>query len=279
MPKLNLFQDSPFTELTDGIGFFEMRGGTIGWFVTPEATVVIDSQFEDTAGTFLNGIGEFGGGTQKILINTHHHGDHTSGNPVFDEAGYQIIAHERVPELQRQSAEDPENAEQQSFAETTFEDQLEIPIGRESMLLKYYGPAHTSGDSVIWLQDSNIVHMGDLIFNRIYPFIDREAGASISNWISILETVSDEADSETRFIFGHGNPEFGVTGTADDLLHMRDFLTELLEFTQSEIEAGKSLEEITRKESFDSFPDYVSPGDFLSLPRNLNVAYQELTED
>lgn len=275
LPKLKFFQDSPFTELRGGTGIFTMRGGTIGWFVSDDVTLAIDSQYAETAADFLNGIDTYGGGPETILINTHHHGDHTSGNGTFKESGYKIIAHERVPVLQRQSADDEDSV---VAAEETFAEQHELDLGNEMVHIKYYGPAHTSGDSVTWFREANVAHMGDLMFNRLYPFIDRGSGASIQNWITVLETVADEADSDTQFIFGHGNPEFGVTGTADDLLHKRDFLSKLLEFTQQEIDEGKSKEEIMETESFEEFPNFISPSDFLSLPRNLDVAYQELTE-
>lgn len=276
LPKLKLFQESPFTEMRGGVGIFTMRGGTIGWYASGDAIVAVDSQYADTAADFIEGVDSFGSGSETILINTHHHGDHTAGNGAFREAGYKIIAHERVPELQRQSADDEDAV---VAAEETFAEQHELDLGSESVHIKYYGPAHTSGDSVIWFREANVAHMGDLMFNRLYPFIDRDSGASIQNWITVLETVVDEADSDTQFIFGHGNPEFGVTGTANDLLHLRDFLTMLLEHTQQGIDAGKSREEITQLESFDEFPDFISPVDFLSLPRNLDVAYQELTEE
>ncbi len=275
LPKMNLFQDSPFTELRNGTGFFTMRGGTIGWYVSDDVTLAIDSQYAESAVNFIGGIGSFGGGSETILINTHHHGDHTSGNGEFRNSGYRIIAHEQVPVLQRRSAEDESSV---VAAEVTFREQMELDLGNEMVIVKHYGPAHTSGDSVIWFQEANVAHMGDLMFNRLYPFIDRGSGASIENWITLLETVVEETDSDTQFIFGHGNPEFGVTGTADDLLHKRDFLTKLLEHAQAGIDAGQSQEEITSIESFDEFPDFIAPSDFLSLPRNLNVAYQELTE-
>ena len=275
LPKLKLFQDSPFTELRGGTGIFTMRGGTMGWFVSDDVTIVIDSQYAQTAAEFLGGIDSFGGGPETILINTHHHGDHTGGNGTFREAGYKIIAHERVPVLQRQSADDPSTV---VAAEETFSEQHELDLGSEMVHIKYYGRAHTSGDSVTWFREANVAHMGDLMFNRLYPFIDRGSGASIQNWITVLETVEDESDSDTQFIFGHANPEYGPTGTADDLLHKRDFLTKLLEHTQEGLDAGRSREEITQVDSFEEFPDFISPSDFLSLPRNLDIAYQELTE-
>lgn len=117
------------------------------------------------------------------------------------------------------------------------------------------------------------------MFNRLYPFIDRGGGAMITNWITTLEKVVSEADSDTQFIFGHGNPEFGVTGTSDDLLHMRDFLSHLMEYTRQGIAEEKSKEELMDIESFDEFPNFISPSDFLSLSRNVDVAYRELTEE
>lgn len=276
LPEMKFFQDSPFTELRNGTGIFKMRGGTIGWYTSDDVTLAIDSQYAETAADFLGGIGSYGGGEETILINTHHHGDHTAGNGVFKEAGYKIIAHERVPVLQRQSADDASTV---VAAEETFSEQHELGLGNEMVHIKYYGRAHTSGDSVTWFREANVAHMGDLMFNRLYPFIDRGSGASIENWINVLETVVDESDSDTQFIFGHGNPEFGVTGTSEDLLRKRDFLSKLLEHTQEGIDAGLSKEEITNVESFEEFPDFISPSNFLSLPRNLDVAYAELTED
>ena len=275
LPRLKVFQNSPFTELRNGIGTFSMRGGTIGWMARPGFTVVVDSQYSETASDFLEGIFRFDGGPETVLINSHHHGDHVSGNGVFQDAGYRILAHEQVPVLQRRGADDPDGV---VAAEETYSDRMELDTGDETVVLKYYGNAHTGGDTVTWFENANIAHMGDLVFNRLYPFIDLDGGASISGWINLLETVADEADSGTIFIFGHGNPEFGITGGRDDLLHMRDFLTKVLEYTQQGLDAGRSRDEITQTESFQEFPGFISPSDFLSLPRNLNVAYRELTE-
>lgn len=271
-------QISPFTTLRENIGFFTGRGGTIGWFVTGDAIVAIDSQFQNSAEEFIRGIGEYGSGPSRILFNTHHHGDHVSGNGAFNSNNYQIIAHKIVPVLQRRTAELQGNLDSVVAADITFDEQYSIDLGSETIIAKYYGRAHTSGDSVIWFDNNNIAHMGDLVFNRWYPFIDRDGGALIQGWISLLETVSAEADSDTQFIFGHANSEFGVTGDRNDLLYMRDFLSKLLEHTQQGVNAGMSREEITSVNQFDEFPDHQSAGARLSLSANLDVAYLELTD-
>jgi len=61
-------------------------------------------------------------------------------------------------------------------------------------------------------------------------------------------------------------------------LHMRDFLSHLMEYTRRGIADGHSKEELMDIESFDEFPNFVSPSDFLSLSRNVDVAYRELTD-
>lgn len=271
--------EGPFYQIRNNLGYFSMRGGTIGWFVTEDTVVAIDSQYADTAAQFLEGVADYGSGPARVLFNTHHHGDHVSGNGTFAGNNYEIIAHENVPNLQRRQAEARGTLDDMTAAEITFSEEYVMSPGMETIRAKYYGNAHTGGDSVIWFENANVAHMGDLIFNRLYPFIDRDGGASIEGWINLLETVADEGDTETVYIFGHGNPEFGVTGNRDDILYMRDFLTHLLDFTASEIAAGKSREEILETTSFDLFPDHLSPSDFLSLPRNLDVAYRELTEE
>lgn len=272
-------QNGPFYPIRNEVGYFVSRGGTIGWFTDPDALVVVDSQFPETAVSFIDGIGEYGGGPEKVLYNTHHHGDHVGGNPQFFDEGFEIFAHHNVPDLQRSAAEAQGNEGSQVYADNTFGDLYVMDIGLEQIMAKHYGPAHTSGDSIIWFRNSNIIHMGDLVFNRLYPFIDMNGGASIQGWITLLESVVEESDSDTIFIIGHGLEDFGVTGDHSDLLLMRDFLSKLLEHTSKGLEEDKSREEITGIDQFEEFPNHISINPRLSLEANLNAAYDELTSE
>ena len=94
-----------FRELRNGVGIFVGRGGTIGWAITPDAVVVVDTQFPDTAGVCLQGIEQRSTRQIDAIINTHHHGDHVGGNAVFKPMAKTIVSHERVPGLQRAQAE------------------------------------------------------------------------------------------------------------------------------------------------------------------------------
>jgi cyclase len=271
------FQPEAFTPLRRNVGIFQGRGGTIGWLADSNAIVAVDSQFPGSANDFINGIKSYSDQNIDTLINTHHHGDHTAGNIAFRDLVKQIVAHENVPALQKSAAEAQDNEDEQVYPDVTYSDEWSLDTGDEMIRLNYYGNAHTGGDSVITFEKANIVHMGDLIFNRWYPFIDRPGGASVKNWINVLETVVNKTNSDTQFIFGHGNSEFGVTGDQSDVLVMRDFLSRLIEEVETGLSAGKSKDEIIQKEKFDEFPDHVSPGARLSLEANLSVAYDELT--
>lgn len=284
LPVHKLFalgQESPFKTLRRNVGTFVGSGGTIGWLVNNDAVVIIDSQFPESAQKCVTGLEEMTEIDFDMLINTHHHGDHTAGNSVFKQKVRRIVAHENVPDLQRASAEarGQEAMDAQTYADTTYETSWSEEVGDETVSLKYYGPAHTSGDSVIYFEKANVIHMGDLMFNRAHPFIDRGAGASISNWITTLETVADDYPADAIYIFGHGNSEYGVTGSKADLLVKRDFLSALLDYTQKGIDAGKSLEELKGVETLDGFEEFKAPGWRLPLSANIDVAYAELTEN
>ena len=93
-----------FKAVRRNIGTFTARGGTIGYLITPDAVVVVDSQFADTAPMLLDGLKRRTTRKIDVLINSHHHPDHTGGNKVLQPSVTKIVAHENVPALQRRQA-------------------------------------------------------------------------------------------------------------------------------------------------------------------------------
>jgi glyoxylase-like metal-dependent hydrolase (beta-lactamase superfamily II) len=266
-----------FFDIRGGVGYFTARGGAIGWFASPDGIVVVDSQFPDTAPLCLEGLKGKSPKGIDTLFNTHHHGDHTGGNKVFRPAVKKIVAHARVPELQKAAAVKNNNEAAQAYPDSTFPDTWKMTMGSETISAKHYGPGHTGGDIVVFFEKANVVHMGDLMFNRLHPFVDRAAGASIANWIKTLEQVGAAHGADASYIFGHGKEDLGVIGKEGDLMVFRDYLTAVLDTTRKGIQAGKSKEEIAKQETLDGFTEFFSPAPFLSLPKVLETAYDELT--
>ena len=145
------------------------------------------------------------------------------------------------------------------------------------MSARFYGPAHTSGDAVITFERANIVHMGDLMWNQRHPVVDRAAGASIRNWMKVLEETADDHGKDTVYIFGHANTGLPVAGSRDALRGFRDYLGALLAFVETQVKAGKSRDEVLAMRDplvgFESYGRFGQPG-----PRDaLTCAYDEVT--
>lgn len=266
------------TVLRRNTGIYSNRGGTIGWITTKDATLIVDSQFPDTAAELLSAIKKRRSAQIDALVNTHHHGDHTGGNEVLRPHTQLIVAHENVPTLQRNQARMRGGDEPVTTANVTFTDGWSLDLGDERVHARHHGPAHTSGDAVVTFEKANIVHMGDLIFNRVFPFIDAQSGANVRNWISLLQKVVDEHDNDTIYIFGHGQPSSGITGYKSDVLEHKRYLEALVAYVDNEINRGSPREEITGLATLSGFEDYVSFGPRLSLAANLEVVYDELTK-
>jgi cyclase len=264
--------ETSFDPLRGSVGIFTGRGGTIGMLVAPDAVVVVDTQFADTATIAFGNLQQMGKPKIDYLINTHHHGDHTSGNAVFRPAAAKHVAHRNVPALQKTQAAASKSDAPQAYADTTYDTTWSAKVGAETVSMKYYGPAHTSGDSVVTFQNANIVHMGDLMFYLRNPRVDRASGASIKNWIVTLESVTKDHPADTIYIAGHAKANLPVTVTRADLLKFRDYFSGLLGYVQKSIASGTSAAEIVKVAAVPGFADYEG-----SPEGTIQAAYDELT--
>lgn len=264
--------------LRRNVGIFTGRGGTIGWLATPEAGVVVDTQFPDTAQVCLDALAAKGRRQIDLLLNTHHHGDHTGGNGVFRPVTKRIVAHARVPALQKKAAAGQQGGAAPVVADTTFDSTWKADAGDEVVHAVHYGPGHTGGDAVITFEKAQVTHMGDLMFRERHPFIDRPAGASIRNWITTLERVAKDQPRDTIYIFGHAKDGAAVTGSAAQLHAFRDYLSAVLEFTSKGMKAGQSREAIAAAKVLPGFEAYQEAPPRLTLATVLGVAYDELSQ-
>ncbi len=265
-----------FEELRRGVGMFIGNGGTIGYLVNADGAIAVDSQFMNTAEICVKGLRERAPKGIEMLINTHHHGDHTGGNKAFRASAKHIICQENCLVWHKRVAEQANNVSDQAFADTTFGGSWSATFGDEKVWAHYHGAGHTSGDAVIFFEKANVVHGGDLLFRRIHPRIDGPAGASAVNWIKVLDRmVKDHAAPDTIFVFGHG-ADNNVKGAKADIVFFRDYLTAAVEHVRKGISAGSSKDEITKVAAVKGFETVTSFNPRLTLEGTLGSIYDEL---
>lgn len=266
--------------LTNNLGVFTEQGGTIA-FLIPEkgansGLVVVDSQFVNPAQHLVEALKKKSELPFDLLINTHHHADHTSGNIVFKGLVKHVLAHENSLANQKQVAEmaksNGKEIVEQYFPDTVFAADYQYKIGNETIKAHYFGAGHTNGDAMIHFENQNAVHMGDLVFNKRYPYIDKSAGADIGSWIKVLDKAMATFGAKANYIFGHAyNPE-EIVGTVEDLKAYQRYLEKLLDFVGKEIKAGKSKDEILKATTIPGAAEWKGDG----IERSLDAAYQEL---
>jgi cyclase len=264
-----------FEDIRRGVGIFTGRGGTIGWIANADGAVAVDSQFPDTAAACVEGLKAKSPKGIDMLINTHYHGDHTGGNSAFRPVVKTIVQQERCAKLHKDFTAKNNTAAQQAYADVTFGESWSRSFGDEKIWANYYGPGHTGGDAVIFFEKANVVHMGDLMFNRLHPRVDLPGGASIKNWISLLEKVAQKHRDAT-FVFGHAKAGLPVTGPANELLYLRDYLTAALDHVRKGMRENQTKEQITGIQVLPGFPDHAASGQVLTLSGVLTSAYEEL---
>lgn len=279
LTQTNLFaallqQDLPYnmTLLRNNVGYFTERGGTIAYMISKTGICIVDTQFPEQSEHLIAAVKKQSDRKIDLLVNTHHHGDHTSGNIAFKGLVNQLVAHENSKNNQMRVAKENTTENTQLYPDTVFQKEWKTKVGDETISLQYHGAAHTDGDALVHFENANIVHTGDLVFNRRFPYIDKSAGASVQNWIEVLEKAITSYDKDTKFIFGHSDNGYEVVGNKEDIKAFQNYLSKLLETVQSAIKQGKSEEEIMKITAISGADQWKGDG----ISRSLSAAYMEL---
>ncbi|HEY8733972.1 MAG TPA: MBL fold metallo-hydrolase, partial [Puia sp.] len=196
-------QDMPYKMkmLRNDVGIFTEKGGTIAYYISKKSIAVVDAEFPEQSKHLIDALQKDPAKPFEILINTHHHGDHTSGNISFRGIVPHVAAHSNSLINQQRVAGEQNKEALQLYPDITYGDSWHYKKMKENIETYYFGPAHTNGDSIIFFPHANIAHVGDLVFNRRWAFIDRSAGASIKNWIVVLDKIQAQFDNDTLFVF------------------------------------------------------------------------------
>ena len=177
------------------ITFYLSGGGNSGIIVTDSAVVVIDSKMSKPAKSLYTIATEKAGHKPIIVINTHYHGDHVNGNQYYKGDNIYIGSYTKDFLTKNiDAANQPNNF---------VKDSLLLNLGNESLLLVNMGQAHTFDDMVVYLVKHRILFTGDVVTNKMNPFLKKESGADVEKWTAVLDRINKGFDMVT-VVPGHG---------------------------------------------------------------------------
>ena len=195
-----------------GVYMLQGQGGNIGLLVGADGAFLIDDQYAPLTEKILTAVRGITSEDVRFVINTHWHGDHTGGNENLGNAGVVLISQENVRErlstqqvLERFGRVDTiPAAPAAALPVVTFDDDVRFHLNGDELHAFHTPHAHTDGDALIYFENANVIHMGDVYFNGGFPFIDLSSGGSVDGMIEAHNRALGIADQQTRIIPGHG---------------------------------------------------------------------------
>ena len=261
------------TPVAGQIYLLQGDGGNIGIMADSAGVFMIDSMYQRSAEKIRAAIKSLPGGDKvRFLVNTHYHSDHAEGNLAFGPEAI-LFSHENVRSIlakpqdllgQKSNAYPPSG-----LPEVTYSDKLNLYVGDEQIRLVHYPHAHSNGDTVVYFDKSKVVHMGDMFFHGMFPFMDVTNGGDIESWVRQLDTILSSLPADAKIIPGHG-PLVGIT----ELKAFRQMLYDSANIVRKQMKDGKTLEQIKAAGLPETFAPWTKG--FFTTPQWLELVYQSL---
>ena len=252
--------------ISDDIHVLFGLGGNILVSTGADGVLLVDDQMPELKYKILRSLRKIGGKSVDYIINTHWHFDHAEGNLVFGPDGAKIVAHENSRKMMLNPK--PINLSfivypQQPYPlnavpQITYQDSMKLHLNGDQIELYHFGHAHTTGDTAVYLRNSNVLHMGDVFNMTGPPFIDAGNGGSIDGIIRFCEEILKVVNDETVVVPGHG-----PISTTEDIQTYIDMLIVVRDRIQAQILEGKSLQEIIESDPTKEWRDKFGDGPFI----------------
>lgn len=227
-------------------------GGNIAVSIGDDGVLIVDSQIPIIFPKIKKAIEKLSNSKIVYTINTHWHWDHADGNHLVDPDVTKIISHSNAREnmkngglinhgLNEKLKQNPYPIN--ALPVITHEKGMSLYFNNEKIDIVHFGPAHTTGDSIIFFNNQNAIHLGDVFFSNSYPFIDVDNGGSLYGMIEFLEKVILMINDDTIIMPGHGD----IASTNDikeTILMLKTIRNRILEL----INKGQSLEDVLKSE-------------------------------
>ena len=275
------FKDVEITAIPVGAGIYMLtgQGGNIGVSVGSDGVFLIDDQFAPLTKKITAAIAALSDQPVRFLLNTHWHPDHTGANENMGNAGIVIVAHSNVRKrlavdnfIEMFGMEAPAT-DAAGLPVITFDDALSFHLNEDEIHISHVESAHTDGDSIVQFRAANVMHLGDIYFAGMYPFIDTNSGGSISGTLKALEHALALSDDNTVIIPGHG-----PVSNKENLVAYTGMLRTINGRIQKMITGKSTLAQILATEPTKDFDEEYGNG-FIKNTAFVEMIYKDITQD
>jgi cyclase len=259
------------TKLGETTYMMEGAGGNLGLSIGEDAVFLIDDDYAPLSQKVTAAIAKLTTKPVRFLLNTHWHLDHTGGNENFATAGAIVVAHENVRNrmstdqfiefFKMKEPASPKGA----LPVVTFAGSVTFHLNGDEMRVLHIPRAHTDGDAIVHFVKSDVIHMGDVYFNGMYPFIDTSSGGTIQGIVAGCDRALAIAGDATRIIPGHG-----ALSNKAELKAYRDMLAAVADRIGKLLADGRTSEQIAAAKPLADFDEkwgkgFVKPEVFVSM--------------
>jgi cyclase len=240
--KDNLFV---ITSSTPGAGF---SGGNVSVFITDAGVTLVDTKLASWGQALLDKVKGITPKPVTTIVNTHTHGDHTGNNNRFGKV--EVIAHANTKtNMANMPQFAGDNAQYQPS--TTYTTTWTRGKGNDQIELRYFGPAHTNGDSVIVFPGLRIAQMGDMFAWKDGPLCDHNNGGSCLAYPKTLAAAAASLKNIDIVIPGHS-----AMMKVSDVEEYQRFVADLVASSQAAVKGGKSVDQAFAEFSVAKYPGY-----------------------
>jgi glyoxylase-like metal-dependent hydrolase (beta-lactamase superfamily II) len=245
--------------------------GNTGVFITQAGVVIVDTKTPGNGQAILNQIKTVTEKPVTMIINTHTHNDHVGSNSEFP-ATVDIVAHENTKMLM-EKMDNFKGDNAKFLPKKTFKDKMKLGSGKDEIDLYYFGRAHTSGDAWVVFPSLRAMHSGDAFAGKNTPIIDGNNGGSAVEYGKTLANAASTIKNVDVIITGHAM----TTMTPADLKEYAAFNSDFTTWVQSEIKAGKTVDQAAMEYKIpEKYKGYTVSTFLGGIKGNIELAYKEL---
>jgi glyoxylase-like metal-dependent hydrolase (beta-lactamase superfamily II) len=253
----------------------------VGIVVGRRATLVVDTGLGPRNGeAVLRAVAKVRRGRELYVATTHYHPEHSLGGAAFPATAKFVR-----PKMQQQDMEELGKDIQNTFASRSplhaellkdvaypradilFDREQQLDLGGVHVSLFWRGPMHTRGDTLIFVDEDNVLFAGDVVMNR--TFLAAGPVSSIKTWLATLE----ELDGLHATVVV---PSHGAIGDASLIGRDREYLR-AVQLRVTELKAqGKSADDMVQTVTMEiesKFSGWTAP---MRVGAAVRAAYAEI---